>query len=123
MATVFTYKNLTLDSSEIVDIDFEKSLNINTTETISFTEMTQAGVLKANRISISTEIRNNTDSKFIQWHDLFNTIPTENLTLFNRSWSNYFFEKMNIKVETLAPDGTILYMKMNLGFVEAITFI
>jgi hypothetical protein len=119
---VLAYKNIILTSDEILSVNLEKSIQINATDTILLYEVTQIGILKANRFSVSAEIRNDTHNKFLDWHDILNTKPTENLNVFSVDWGNYFLEKTNFSVNSLSPDGTILQMKMDLSFIEFVNF-
>jgi hypothetical protein len=123
MAAILSYKNLILDSSEIINISLEKSIGVVSTDTMALYEVTQYGVLKANRFNISANIRNNADTKFIAWNDLMNLKPTEKLTVWGRDWGDFLIEKMSIDVTDLAPDGFILQISLKLDFIQAINFV
>jgi hypothetical protein len=122
MSYVFQYKNLYLESGEIISINVSKGFQIITTDTMSLYEITQAGTTKATRIKVSAEIRNNADNKFDSWTNLIGIKPSETLTILGRNWGNFFLETLETDISDLAPDNGILLMKMDLTFVQVVDF-
>lgn len=122
MTTVLTYDGLTIDSSELKSIDLDKSVQVNTKDTMVLYELSQVGTLKCTRISIEAEIRQNASTKFSQWYNKVKDKPTATLSVLFRTWGNYLLEKVNIKVVDLAPDGDILIMSLSLSFIEYVNF-
>jgi hypothetical protein len=122
MANVAQYKNLYLESGEITSISVNKSFQIVSTDTMSLYEITQAGTIKATKIKISAEIRNNADTRFDAWNNLIFSKPSETLILLNRNWGNFFLESLDVNVSDLSPDGGILLMKMDLSFTQVVDF-
>lgn len=122
MTTSASYSGLNIDSSELISIKINRSLQVNSQETLALYELTQAGVLKALRFSISANIRNDADNKLVNWLNKFASKPLDNLIILGKNWGDYHFENIDIDVEDFENTNTIIAFKMNLNFTQYINF-
>lgn len=127
MSAIFSYgisstNVLNLDSSEITNLRISRAMQVNTQDTLSLYEITQAGVLRAQRISIDVALRKNAYIRFDDWLNKFNQKPLEKLIILNRDWGDYHFENINFTIDSLDGDGQLLETKMTIDFIQNINF-
>jgi hypothetical protein len=122
MPTVCTYGSLTIDSSELIDIQYSQDFDITSIPTISLTEITQPGNLRSIEINITARFDNDARIKFDLWRLKLAEKSLDNLTIFTTNLGEFYLTSFSASVNELDDLGDILRFDSQISFKQNINF-
>lgn len=118
---VLTYGSLTLDSTEILRVNFSHGVSIGEQPTLSGYDLTQTGSIKPLRITVEMKLRGDLTVTIIDWVNALESRAIQSLDLIGILWGDFYLESLDVTSTGLDNSAGTIFMDMTVSFVRSVT--
>lgn len=115
---LLTFDGISLDSTEILNFNYNRKFNIILQETIADRTITQPGNLSPIIFNIEAKIMENAPTKYFQWRNKLQAKTLASLNFLNADYGAFYLSEVDITCNLLNDVGEVMDFDMSLTFIQ-----
>ncbi|NJM20419.1 MAG: hypothetical protein HC907_17775 [Richelia sp. SM1_7_0] len=115
---LLTFDGIALDSTEILNFNYNRKFNIILQDTVSSKTLTQPGNLSPIIFRVDAKIMTNAPTKYFQWRNKLQAKTLASLNFLNADYGAFYLSEVDITCNLLNDIGEVMDFDMSLTFIQ-----